>query len=120
MEQVSKRFEFVPHTLPRGTTSSAARHLVRSHALRHHYDHTPRTRRRTNEIELDVTPLLSHGTRAADSEQDRYAETAISRMFISDLDPFFQYPVQMRSREKALYSHRKPSKPKLTNNQCSN
>jgi hypothetical protein len=77
-------------------------------------------KRRRNEIELDITPLLQQSTRndarllEAVHDQDSHQPLAhgenagvVTTLCYSRMDPFFQYPIEMGHRERELYDHRK-------------
>jgi len=71
-------------------------------------------RRRRNEIELDITPLLQRaaeqqGTASAagqnGTDQESGPSSLITPLGISRFDPFFQCPISMNLRERELYDH---------------
>ena len=71
-------------------------------------------RRRRNEIELDITPLLQRAAeqqcKASAAEQNGTDHEAgplslTTPLGISRFDPFFQYPISMSRRERELYDH---------------
>jgi hypothetical protein len=83
-------------------------------------------RRRKNEIELDVTPLLQRTTgqydgvalndghnepNQAQNLEEGVCLNLVTTLGASRLDPFFQYPIRMGSRERELYDHRESKSP---------
>jgi hypothetical protein len=108
------RFEFITFTNPEMARTVDARRRVRSQALRHFHQQSgpSSSRARRNWIELDVSPLL-HASSQAQAAISQSATENIQRypspvtlLDVSRVDPFFQYPVPMRQRERELYDHR--------------
>lgn len=112
-----RTLEFITFTNPEQARTATIRQRVRSQAMRdvHGRVEVP-LRRRKNEIELDITPLLQ--TPAQDrwagwnAEQSRAADewttpSVITPLGVSRVDPFFQYPIIMNHRERELCDHRK-------------
>ena len=117
--------EFITFTDPDGARSAANQHRIRSQAMRDFHRRADAPKRRRNEIELDVTPLLQQSVQndarllEADDDQEShqalpYGEdtgsvslTPTTSLCYSRMDPFFQYPIKMDRRERELYDHRK-------------
>lgn len=119
--------EFITFTDPDSARSAANQHRVRSQAMRDFHRRADAPKRRRNEIELDITPLLQQSTQndssllEAQHNQDSHQGIAygedtgavalapVTTLCYSRVDPFFQYPIKMGHRERELYDHRKLS-----------
>lgn len=116
--------EFITFSDPDSARSAANQHRIRSQAMRDFHRRAPKRRR--NEIELDITPLLPQSatrndTRLLEAEHNQephqelaYGEDAgavslspVTALRCSRMDPFFQYPITMGRQERELYDHRK-------------
>jgi hypothetical protein len=112
--------EFITFTNPDSSRSAANQHRIRSQAMRDFHRRADAPKRRKNEIELDITPLLQQSAQN-EAEQDQESHQALSHaedtgtvslapatnLCYSRMDPFFQYPIRMGRRERELYDHRK-------------
>jgi hypothetical protein len=85
--------------------------------MRHyHGQSSPPARRRRNEIELDISPLLQRSARPGLVQQDKAAQiqpdladsspSNITYLDATRLDPLFQYPIEMSVRQRELCDHR--------------
>jgi hypothetical protein len=108
-----RRLEFITFTNPEMARTRANQQRVRSQAMRDFHRRSDAPRRRRNEIELDIGPLLQRSAQndetLLDVEQsgDHQASSSlITALNISRLEPFFQYPIRMGYRERELYDHR--------------
>ena len=121
----NRPLEFITFTNPDSARSAANQHRIRSQAMRDFHRRADAPKRRRNEIELDITPLLQrsaqHDTRLVEVDQDQESHQSLphgedvgvvslapaTTLCYSRMDPFFQYPIKMGHRERELYDHRK-------------
>jgi len=119
--------EFITFTNPDSARSAANQHRIRSQAMRDFHRRADAPKRRRNEIELDITPLLQRSAQndtrlleVGDGQGSFQAPThgedtsiaslsPVTALSVSRMDPFFQYPIKMGLRERELYDHRKRS-----------
>jgi hypothetical protein len=113
--------EFITFTNPEMARSTTNQQRVRSQVMRDFHRRSGVPRRRRNEIELDITPLLERSAQATGTilavEQSELYEpqraneemplSLITSLGASRLDPFVQYPMRIGVRERELYCHRK-------------
>jgi hypothetical protein len=100
-------FEFITFTNP-GMTKTA------TNQWRDFHRRSDILRRRKNEIEVDISPLLKKSVQSTnggvwDAEQSGACQARTSLFTFlgaSHLDPFVQYPIEMGYRERELYDHR--------------
>ncbi|KAF2095416.1 hypothetical protein NA57DRAFT_79143 [Rhizodiscina lignyota] len=108
-----RTLEFITYTNPNMARSAANRQRVRSQAMRDFHGRSELPKRRKNEIELDISPLLQRTAESngRTSSAERKAEgeatppSPTTPLSVSRLDPFFKYPVSMGHRERELYDH---------------
>ena len=119
----SKRtLEFITFNNPNAARTDSNKQRVRSQAMRDFHRRSTGQKRRKNEIELDVTPLLQGSAPQFEGEvsnkanyesnqarrlDDGSSSSLVTTLSVSRLDPFFQYPIRMGHRERELYDHRK-------------
>ena len=121
----NRSLEFITFTNPDSSRSAANQHRIRSQAMRDFHRRADAPKRRRNEIELDVTPLLqqsaqndvrlqevehdqeSHQTLSHAEDTGTVSLTPATTLGYGRMDPFFQYPITMGRRESELYDHRK-------------
>jgi len=127
--------EFITFSDPDSARSAANQHRIRSQVMRDFHRRADAPKRRRNEIELDVTPLLRQSATRndprlleAEHNQESHQELAygedtgtvsvspVTTLRYSRMDPFFQYPITMGRQERELYDHRKWSSQRLSDN----
>jgi hypothetical protein len=112
---MAQRFEFVTFTSPEDERIASNRQLVRSQALRYYHRQRMNHSKKPNEVELDISHLLESGSEAPGripAPEDEFPVDDLNPILIrhsnlAEIDPFFQYPINMGVRDHALYHHRK-------------
>jgi hypothetical protein len=99
-----RQLEFITFTDPESSRSVSNRQRVRSQAMRDFHSRSDDPKRRRNEIELDISPLLRAQPQVT-SQSDVGILAPRTVLDVSRMDPFFQYPIEMGYRERELYNH---------------
>jgi hypothetical protein len=99
-----RQLEFITFTNPESSRSVSNRQRVRSQAMKDFHSRSDAPKRRNNEIELDITPLLRAQHQPV-SQREVEIPGVRTILDVSRMDPFFQYPIEMGHRERELYNH---------------
>jgi hypothetical protein len=99
-----RQLEFITFTDPGSFRSASNRQRVRSQVMRDFHTRSDAPKRRKNEIELDISPLLRAQPQAA-TQSVPPVPAPRTILDVSRMDPFFQYPIEMGRRERELYNH---------------
>jgi hypothetical protein len=107
--------EFITFTNPEMAKTNSNKRLIRSQAMRDVHRRSGSRKQRKNEIELDISSLLStpaqniraySAAEKAENSNPNSASRLVFSLSVSRLDPFFPYPIQMGNHEHELYDHR--------------